>query len=99
MKRLILILIISLMPSIASPIALDKTAHALAGYGIAYTSIHYCEKRWSEPSVLCYIFGLAMATGIGVVKELADSQFDGNDILATGAGGFVGATMFIVIDF
>lgn len=87
------------MPSIAFPIALDKTAHALAGYGIAYTSTHYCEERWSEPSMLCYIFGLVMATGIGVVKELADSQFDGDAVLATGVGGFVGATMFIVIDF
>ena len=77
----------------------DKQQHMKATALIAFmSSVVYSELGYTPTEVFWMSLGTALA--VGVVKELSDDEFSGQDMVANAIGGTVGAIpMFVLCSF
>ncbi len=105
MKKILLILILFISnAAFAAPEndrfsfnSTDKQLHMLASYGLAYTATDaFRRAKFSQWKSLAY--GSLVAIAAGTLKELTDSKFSSNDMLANGVGVGVSAGVNLSFD-
>ncbi len=75
----------------------DKQLHMLASYGLAYTATDaFRRAKYSKWQSVAY--GSLLAIAVGTLKELTDSRFSNNDMLADGIGVTASAAVTISFD-
>ncbi|MDZ4661095.1 MAG: hypothetical protein SGJ18_05695 [Pseudomonadota bacterium] len=74
----------------------DKQLHMLASFGLSYSATDaFRRAKYSKWKSI--IYGSLVALTVGTIKELTDSDFSSNDMLANGIG--VGASAGVVLSF